>query len=197
MFTFLANCDIIYLMNIFILNEDPVIAAQEQCDKHVVKMIVESAQMLSTAHRMLDGSMERRASKSGSMLKYYYLDTDLEDQLYKACHHNHPCSIWVRESSTNYVWLYDHFMALCREYTYRYNKKHMTQTKLQWLLQKLPKNIPVGLQTPFKLAMQNEPQCITDDTVESYHKYYLTKKDRFAMTWSKRQTPEWFNNANV
>ena len=69
-------------MNIFILNEDPVIAAQEQCDKHVVKMIVESAQMLSTVHRMLDGSIEQRPSKSGKrILKYYKLDDSREDTL--------------------------------------------------------------------------------------------------------------------
>ena len=60
-------------MNIFILNNDPVLAAQEQCDKHVVKMIVESAQMLSTVHRMLDGTMERRPSKSGAMIQYFKL----------------------------------------------------------------------------------------------------------------------------
>ena len=58
-------------MNIFILDNDPIKAAQQQCDKHVVKMIVESGQMLSTVHRMLDGTMERRPSKSGSMLQYF------------------------------------------------------------------------------------------------------------------------------
>ena len=55
-------------MNIFVLNKDPVLAAQEQCDKHVVKMIVESAQMLSTAHRMLDGQVYRKPSKSGKTM---------------------------------------------------------------------------------------------------------------------------------
>ena len=184
-------------MNIFILNEAPVIAAQEQCDKHVVKMIVESAQMLSTSHRMLDGAMERRASKSGSMLQYFYLENALESQLYKACHHNHPCSIWVRESSANYQWLYDHFMALCHEYTHRYNKIHMTQTKLESILSNKPNNIPHGPLTPFKLAMQNEPQCITESPVESYHKYYVTKKSKFNMTWTNRLTPGWFKHANV
>ncbi len=58
-------------MNIFVLDEDPVISAQMMCDKHIPKMIVEAAQMLSTAHRMLDGYMEKRPSKSGKrMVKY-------------------------------------------------------------------------------------------------------------------------------
>jgi hypothetical protein len=88
-------------MNIFILDNDPVIAAQEQCDKHVVKMIVESAQMLSTVHRMLDGTMERRPSKSGAMLQYWKLHDERETTLYKACHFNHPSTVWTRECGLN------------------------------------------------------------------------------------------------
>ena len=103
-------------MNIFILNEDPILAAQEQCDKHVVKMIVESAQMLSTVHRMLDGSVTMRKSKSGKRtLKYYELADDRENILYKAVHHNHPCTVWSREGCCNYTWHYEHFIALCDE----------------------------------------------------------------------------------
>ena len=96
-------------MNIFILNNDPIIAAQEQCDKHVVKMIVESGQMLSTAHRMLDGTVERRPSKSGkTTVNYYKLNDEREDIMYKAVHFNHPCSIWSREGCCNYTWHYNH-----------------------------------------------------------------------------------------
>ena len=76
-------------MNIFILHEDPIKSAQYQCDKHVVKMIVESAQMLSTAHRMVDGTMERRPSKSGSMIQYYKLGDSRENTLYKAVSYTH------------------------------------------------------------------------------------------------------------
>ena len=84
-------------MNLFILNVDPIVAAQDQCDKHVVKMIVESAQMLSTVHRMLDGTETEKRSVSGkTMTKYYELSDDREDILYKACHFNHPCTIWTR-----------------------------------------------------------------------------------------------------
>jgi len=148
-------------MNIFILNEDPTIAAQEQCDKHVVKMIVESAQMLSTVHRMVDGVMERRPSKSGSMLQYFYLDDEREDILYKACHYNHPSTVWTREGCCNYTWHYQHFIALCDEYKYRYNKTHATDIKLRDILKNLPNNIDrSGGRTPFKLAMSSNPECV-------------------------------------
>ena len=180
-------------MNIFVLDNDPVIAAQLQCDKHVVKMIVESAQMLSTEHRMIDGSMERRPSKSGSMIQYFKLDDHRENILYKACHFNHPSTVWTRENSRNYDWHYSHFIALCDEYTYRYNKVHSTDTKLREILYNKPKNLPyAGYKTPFKLAMKANPECMFEDAVKSYRAYYKTKKANFAMKWTGRSIPEWF-----
>jgi hypothetical protein len=180
-------------MNIFILDNDPVIAAQEQCDKHVVKMIVESAQMLSTVHRMLDGVMERRPSKSGAMLQYWKLNDQRENILYKACHFNHPSTVWTRESKANYQWHYQHFIALCDEYTYRYGKVHSTDTKLRIALQQIPTNIPEKHMTPFKLAMGSNPECMLEDAVESYRRFYETKQKRFTMIWTKRPVPKWFN----
>ena len=182
-------------MNIFILNNDPIIAAQEQCDKHVVKMIVESGQMLSTAHRMLDGTVERRPSKSGkTTVNYYKLPDEREDIMYKAVHFNHPCSVWSRESIANYRWHYDHFIALCDEYTYRYGKIHSTDTKLRYHLQWNPEKIPYsGYKTPFKLAMGSNPECMFEDAVKSYRAFYHTKQEKFKMAWTKRPQPEWFN----
>tara|TARA_B110000858_G_C17742875_1_gene445850 strand:+ start:63 stop:617 length:555 start_codon:yes stop_codon:yes gene_type:complete len=181
-------------MNIFILDNDPVKAAQLQCDKHVVKMIVESAQMLSTVHRMVDGVMERRPSKSGSMLQYFKLDDGREDILYKACHYNHPSTVWTRECNKNYNWHYLHFVALCHEYTYRYGKIHSTENKLMQILAKPPKNIKLSeTMTPFKLAMSSNPECIFEDAVKSYRAFYHTKQERFKMLWTKRKQPEWFN----
>lgn len=182
-------------MNIFILNSDPVVAAQEQCDKHVVKMIVESGQMLSTAHRMLDGTVERRPSKSGkTTVNYWKLPDEREDILYKAVHFNHPCSVWTRESIENYRWHYDHFIALCDEYTYRYGKVHSTDTKLRDPLFKVPHNMPSVDITPFKLAMQSNPECIAlNDPIEAYRAFYQTKQKRFKMEWSQRPIPAWFN----
>lgn len=191
-------------MNIFVLDNDPILAAQLQCDKHVVKMIVESAQMLSTTHRMLDGNEIRKPSKSGkTTVKYYQLEDDREDLLYKAVHFNHPCTVWTRESCCNYSWHYEHFIALCDEYKYRYGRTHSTDTKLRHLLKALPQNINrVGGMTPFKLAMKSNPECVVNDlggtnAVLSYQKFYKTKEARFSMIWSKREKPEWFINAVI
>ena len=97
-------------MNIFYLDRHPIKAAQMMCDKHVVKMILESAQILSTAHRVLDG--DDYADRYG---------------LYKIAHKNHPSTIWARSGGLNYLWLYDHMRGLMQEYTYRYGKIHATE----------------------------------------------------------------------
>jgi len=183
-------------MNIFVLNEDPIIAAQEQCDKHVVKMIVESAQMLSTAHRMLDGKVYRKPSKSGKTMIKYSDHPTLDDKLYKAVHHRHPCTVWTMESVRNYIWHYKHFVALCDEYMYRYGKRHLTDTLLRSILMTPPVNVPKVERTPFKLAMGSNPECMMPDPVESYRAFYQTKQDRFSMVWTSRPIPEWFEVKN-
>jgi hypothetical protein len=185
-------------MNIFILDENPVKAAQLQCDKHVVKMVLESAQMLSTVHRVLDGTLGKAPSKSGkTMVKHWTLENkSMDDILYKAVHVGHPCTVWSMESLENYIWHYKHFEALATEFTYRYGKQHKSWVDLQDALAIPPTNIPnIGL-TPFKLAMGAAPECNDpSDPVGSYQKFYITKQDRFAMDWSKRDTPDWFKRA--
>lgn len=142
------------------------------CDKHVVKMILESAQMLSTAHRVLDESNDA--------------------ELYKTAHKNHPCSIWVRKSSENYSWLYSHFKALSEEYTYRYGKIHSSWQKLGKILNKMPKNITMNERSPFAIAMKQYPECIVEnDPIQSYRNYYRVAKKDFAK-WTKREEPEWW-----
>ena len=191
-------------MNIFILSTDPVEAAQMQCDKHVPKMLVESGQMLSTAHRVLDGHLTRRPSKSGkTMVKYWDLyegADDLEAELlyYKAVHVGHPCTVWSMESDSNYRWHWEHMKALSEEYTYRYGKSHKTERELLWQIQTPPRNIPKGPMTQFRLAMLANPECIfPDDPVRSYRAFYQTKQYRFKMVWSKRSVPEWFQYADL
>ena len=188
-------------MNLFILHEDPGIAAEMQCDKHVPKMIVESGQMLSTAHRVLDGFQDKRPSKSGkTMVKYWdlYLGQDcLESELllYAAVHVGHPCTQWTMRSSDNYDWHYEHFIALANEYTYRYGKTHKTALDLGAALYNKPVNIPKGPRTPFELAMKANPECMfPENPVKSYRMFYQTKQERFKMVWTKRNRPEWFNN---
>ena len=189
-------------MNLFILHEDPVIAAQMQCDKHIPKMVVESGQMLSTAHRVLDGILDRRPSKSGKTnVKYWdlYLGRDdLEGELllYKAVHVGHPCTQWTMRTSANYDWHYEHFIARAQEYTYRYGKDHKTAVDLGAALYNKPDNIPQGPLTPFELAMKSNPECMFQDPVKSYRLFYQTKQERFKMVWTKRNRPEWFNNVH-
>lgn len=186
-------------MNIFILDEDPRTAASMHCDKHVPKMVVESAQMLSTAHRMLDGVETKKRSKSGkTMSKYYMLGDTREHHLYNAVHFNHPCTVWTRESSQNYLWHYELFIALCDEYTKRYGKVHLTDKSLREHLKVTPNNIPDIEMTPFRLAMKSNPECMDEsDPVESYRKFYMTKQERFKMEWKNAQTPYWFSTCQT
>ena len=183
-------------MNIFILSECPIEAAQLQCDKHAAgKMVVESAQMLSTAHRMIDGHSEKRPSKSGKRLVSHYIhpDTELDNVLYKAVHHYHPCIVWTMQTSANYKWHYQHFIALAQEFTYRYGKQHRSHILLKDVLRNPPKNISDGPLTDWPLAMGSNPECMfPEDPVKSYRLFYQTKQERFKMVWSKRPIPEWF-----
>jgi len=183
-------------MNVFVLDNNPRKAARQHCDKHVVKMIIESAQMLSTAHRMLDGTPERRPSSTGkTMQQYYVLPDSREDLLYKAVHKYHPCTVWTMASDKNYNWHWDLFNALCDEFIYRYKKVHATDQLLRGALLQLPKNIPNGPMTKFPLAMKSNPECMFDDPVKSYRAFYKTKQERFKMAWTRRQTPDWFINS--
>jgi len=141
-------------MNIFYLSKNPIVAAEKQINKHVIKMILESAQMLCTAHRE------------------FGIDND---NLYKRTHTNHPSAIWVRASSQHYDWLYQHMLALGNEYTNRYGKIHLTITKMKELL----KQPPAGLEDE---GFVDPPQCMPEeyrkeDTVEAYLSYYEFKRE--------------------
>jgi hypothetical protein len=180
-------------MNIFILDEDPVNAALLQCDKHVVKMPLESAQMLSTAHRVLDGDMYLGPSKSGKRTVKKWEHREYDDVLYNVVHLKHPCTVWTMQSVSNYNWHYQHFIALCDEYTHRYGRRHLSDEKLREILATPPANTPLGGLTQKPLAMKANPECINvNDPIGSYRAYYRTKKERFGMVWTKRNIPEWF-----
>jgi hypothetical protein len=175
-------------MNIFHLDNDPIKAAQMMLDKHVVKMIVEYAQLMSTAHRVLDGEHYYGKTVNGRKIARWKHPT-LDNQLYKASHVNHPSNIWLRESDDNYFWLYRHFRSACKEYTHRYGKYHLTDTRLSDILLNIPKNIPkVGL-TKFAQAMPD--YCKREDPVDAYRFYYLNEKRSFAK-WTNRDEPDWW-----
>jgi hypothetical protein len=179
-------------MNIFYLHEDPATCAEYHCDKHVVKMILEYAQLLSTAHRVLDGTIYYETSeRTGNMIKRYSLPDSRDFWLYKATHINHPSAVWVRKSVSNYIWLDDLFEKLLEEYKHRYGKVHKC-AQLYYALHSQPDNIPIGPFTPPTLAMPEEHK-VKESNRECYRDYYHTK--HFAK-WTNRETPEWFNEAN-
>ena len=161
-------------MNIFVLSDSPQESAELHCDKHVCKMMIEYAQMLSTAHRVLDG------------------DGVISESLYKVAHKNHPCTIWTRTNKSNYLWLFRLWKNLSMEYTLRYGRFHASWTKLNMYLEFPPKNISEG-------DLIEQPQCMPDhckdeeDVVEAYRNYYIKEKSSFAK-WKFASTPDWFED---
>ena len=140
-------------MNIFYLDKCPVKAAKVQYNKHVVKMILESAQMLCTAHHEL------------------LHDPDVP---YKPAHVNHPSTIWCRQNTRHYFWLYEHMLALGDEYNKRYGKNHLSIIKCLDPLAKHPENIP---HEPW----EQPPQCMPDEykdecSIQAYWNYYIGEK---------------------
>lgn len=156
-------------MNIFVLDKDPVSSARAMCDKHVVKMILESCQMLSTALQIKTGHIPPFA--------------------YKPTHKNHPCSVWARETNANFQWLTRHAKALIREYDKRYGKPN-TFLKAREIVQycectEIDSN---NVLTPFVQAMPD--QYKHSDAVVAYRSYYRNEKKGFAV-W-RNETPEWW-----
>jgi hypothetical protein len=175
-------------MNIFYLDNDTKKCAEMHVDKHCVKMILEYAQLLSTAHRYLDGILTVGLSESGRKRKQYILSDKREQVLYSATHINHPSAIWVRQSDKNYSWLFEMFQSLLEEYTYRYGKNHACE-KLVWTLEVRPNNIPRGHFTEPTPAMPDHYK-VAGDSIKSYKNYYLGDKTRM-FSWKKRETPSW------
>jgi hypothetical protein len=181
-------------MNIFYIETDPYKAAQSMVDKHVVKMILESAQLLSTAHRLLDGTEYVGQSQTGRKARRWRLPDFREDILYSATHLNHPSAVWCRASNNNYTWLYCHFVGLLNEYTYRYGKTHKcADPRFRQLLQTLPENIVVGHFTPVTPAMPDEYKVAS--AVESYRNYYKQGKAHLHK-YTKRSPPAWLFGSN-
>jgi len=186
-------------MNIFFLDNCTVSCAQQHVDKHVVKMILEYAQLLSTAHRLLDGKEYLDKTANGRNIKRWKLDNSkLESMLFKASHINHPSAKWARESKANYRWLASLLLELCAEYTYRYGKVHSVERSglAMMLRNTYPNNFPnltrgEPRRTDPPPAMPEECK-VPGDAIASYRKYYIEKKASFA-NWKKREVPEWFS----
>lgn len=136
-----------------------------QCDKHVVKMILESGQMLCAAHE--PGTAP-----------------------WKRTHYHHPCTVWTRTTSSNYMWLAEHGLELCAEYTRRYGRRHKSEDVVRWCADNVPPSVPVGPLTPFAVAIK-DPKYHTGDAVSSYRAYYAGDKVRFAR-WKHSRPPDWW-----
>lgn len=153
-------------MNIFVLDLDPEVAARQQCDRHVVKMVLESAQLMATA-----------------------LISHGHEAPYKATHVNHPCAVWARASRINYAWLLAHHTAMLDEYTKRFRRVHNTQQHLLHWQQGLAA-IPLTPMTPFAQAMPVELK-VPNDPVRAYRGFYLRDKISFAR-WTLTPAPDWW-----
>lgn len=168
-------------MNIFFLSLDTEEAAMWHCDAHVVKMILESAQLLFTAHHVTNPDIFKQ---------------ELPFKVYKPTHKNHPCAKWARESLSHYTWLCSLAWCLCLEYTHRYSittpKTHASQPAIEWLCHNPPPlpNLPF-VQPP--QAMGKNPECMGDDSVVAYRKLYRDVKAKTMpkFRYTKREPPTW------
>ena len=157
-------------MNIFFLHRAAPIAAQMHADIHVVKMILECAQLLATAHHHYDSPVT-----------------------YKPTHANHPCAVWTRSSRLHYQFVQDLASALCREYRLRFQKTHKSEELILGELRRPPAALTTSKWTEPPLAMPDEFK--SDDLVESYQRYYASKNDKMLMRWNRGNSlpPFWFS----
>lgn len=195
-----------YAMNLFFLDRDPVRCAAYHCDRHVVKMILEIAQLLSTAWHVLhneqmNGVLEPKAKFQVIMEKddathktsaNWYLNGK---RVYSPTHRSHPTAVWVRSSSGAYRYTHQLGVALCDEYRHRYGKVHATRRILDGALRAVPQSLArTGRRWEEPPCVMPEELTIHDgqvyDAVESYRNYYLNAKVPL-LTWSRRPTPDW------
>ena len=161
-------------MNLFFLHANAIIAARSQCDKHIVKMLLETAQILSTACKEYNISHEA---------------------LYKPTHRNHPVVKWTMYSRGNFEWVLYHGTAICKEYTRRYKRVHKSENVIRkvWSLYTSIKFPSTKFTIPVK-CMPEECKIegdTLDSVVQSYRNFYNIKKSRFAV-WKYTDTPIWF-----
>jgi hypothetical protein len=162
-------------MNIFVLHHHPYKAAKSLCDKHIPKMLLESAQMLCTA-------------------AHHLTRPDIDwPTIYKPAYVNHPCNVWVRASLQNYEWLAAHAFYLASEYNRRFHRRHASEDVLVDCVKRLHMRsmiFPSIERTEHPLCMPDEYKC--SDPVESYRRYYIAEKSRFARWERGTPAPDWW-----
>ena len=158
-------------MNIFVTDISPVVSAQNLCNVHVNKMLLESVQLLST-----------------------FLWSHGHNVPYKPTHINHPCVKWlINDTNGSHLnWLNQHALALTQEYNYRYNKPHKSSDVLHYIQNDIMKYIFTN-QTPDDFAMCMPDFCKTNTAIMSYRNYYRYKRYnmKIMMSWTNRLPPEW------
>lgn len=168
-------------MNIFALDQNPGRAARMHCDRHVVKMALEAAQLLSTALHLRDTQAALSLTKQGLC--------------YRPTHRKHPCTLWAIHSRGNLAWLERLALALCQEYTYRYGKEHASEKVIRALMDTSHCETESARlwhrrrRTPFAQAMP-EPYRGADP-VAAYRRYYIAEKSPICK-WTRRHPPQWF-----
>lgn len=153
-------------MNIFVFDERPEVCARQHCDRHVVKMVLETAQILCTVQHLAGNSPP-----------------------YRKTHANHPCVHWATESEANYRWLVALGRALADEYTYRYGRRHKSQDVIEWCAEREPELPPIP-RTKFALVMPDEYRLSSPE--ESYRRYFCAEKSHLGQ-WTDREMPVWFS----
>ena len=161
-------------------------------------MILEYAQLLSTAHRVLDGVPTiDRGGAAGRQRTTYILPDSRDAMLYRATHINHPSAIWVRVRESHYRWLFGLWIELMEEYTYRYGKVHKVERDgLEEELMYTPMNIPAHAPFTEPTPAMPDDVKVAGDSIKSYRNYYIMNKQHLA-SWSgkinSRKVPEWFD----
>jgi hypothetical protein len=158
-------------MNIFAVDHCPYAAAKALGDRHVVKMTLETAQMLCSIFPVGEAQ-------------------------YRRTHYNHPCTVWSRECFANYEWLYHHGMALAATYTEIYGKEHKSQAVISKCWSQVGTNMFSSdcHMTPFAQAMPEEFKG--HDPVEAYRRYYAIAKHHLHQ-YTRRGKPSWLDNVKA
>lgn len=188
-------------MNIFALDKDPKKAAEYHNNRHTVKMILESVQLLVTPYYTLNGIHSRKDAKQfrGQLTLMY--PSFPRDRFYGFGYYSHPCARWVQHSEANFRWLIDLAYALCEEYTLRYGKVHACQEVVEWFDDNPPNGhgVPTLVWKSNPLTVPANATTIKDSytefpdwetAVETYRQYYRTDKRHLA-EW-KTEIPSWF-----
>lgn len=183
-------------MNIFVLDEDPYLSAKMHCDKHVLKMLIEHAQMMASAYYSTIGisrkkEIPKRQREVDSLFRGWpRKNPNGSDWPYGITHINHPCTIWTRESIQNFNWLWECSNHLCDVFQQRWRKKHSIKAIMQWMKQN-PPDLPTSKQTPFAQVF---PDCYQQyGPILGYRRYYAMKTTYMALKWDYSPQPDWWN----